>query len=104
MIASLAHRASGMVLIFFIFFYICVFSQVPGAAEGMQSIHMILHSAVGTLSLWLGTVACVYHLSNGIRFLCLDAGEGESPAMMRMTAWVVFAITLVSAVVAGVVL
>jgi len=99
MLASIAHRASGMVLILFVPLYLWLLHGMTGSPEQYAATLEWLHSLTGKLSLWLVGVALMFHFSNGIRFLCIDAGWGESRAMMRFSAKLVIAVAVISALV-----
>jgi len=101
MVASIAHRTSGLALVLFVPFYLWILHGMTGSPEDFNDAVALLHTGFGRLMLWLTTVALVYHFFNGIRFLCLDAGWGESQMMMRNSARVVLAIAALAAVVLG---
>ena len=101
MIASLAHRGSGMVLVAFMVFYFFMLSLMMGTPEQFEYSVSILHSGFGRLLLLGGSVALVYHLINGVRFLLLDAGFGESRQAMRFSARLVLAVTALAALLIG---
>jgi len=103
-VASIAHRASGLVLVFAIPFYLYVLSGLTGDAASFESTMSALQSTLSRLLVWLIGVALVYHFANGIRFLCLDMGLGESREMLRMSAKAMLAIAGVAAVVLAAVL
>ncbi|MDX8396729.1 MAG: succinate dehydrogenase, cytochrome b556 subunit [Mariprofundaceae bacterium] len=104
MIASIAHRMSGIVLVLFVPFYLWLLHGMTGSPDEFEAAVQFLHSALGRTSLWLASVALIYHFCNGIRFLCLDAGWGESREVMRSSAWLVMAVAMLSGVALGVVL
>jgi len=101
MVASIAHRMSGLALVLFVPFYLWILHGMTGSPEDFNDAVALLHTGFGRVMLWLTTVALVYHFFNGIRFLCLDAGWGESPAMMRHSARAVLAMAALAAVVLG---
>jgi len=101
MLASIAHRASGMVLVLFVPFYLWVLHGMTGAPEDFEQAVQLLHSEPGRLTLWMAGVAFVYHFCNGIRFLVLDAGWCESHAMLRLSARVVLAVAALAALIFG---
>jgi len=86
MLASVAHRASGIVLVLFVPVYLWLLRVLTGPPEDFAAGLHFLHSPVGRLVLWLAGASLIYHFCNGIRFICLDAGWGESRASMRLTA------------------
>ena len=104
MVASLAHRASGMVLVLFVPFYLWVLHGMTGAPEDFEQAVVLLHSPFGRITLWMAGVALVYHFCNGIRFLMLDAGWAESHAMLRLSARIVLTVAALSALIFGVLL
>ena len=104
MIASIAHRASGLLLVLFVPCYLWILHGMTGSPQDFDASVALLRSPLGRLGLWLASVALLYHFCNGIRFLCLDAGWGESRAMMRYSAYAVIAITLIAVLVLGVLL
>jgi len=104
MIASIAHRMSGVLLVLFVPFYLWLLHGMTGAPQDFDAALQLLHAPLGKISLWLASTALVYHFSNGIRFLCLDAAWGESQAMMRYSAKLVLALAGLAAVVFGVIL
>lgn len=99
MLASIAHRASGVLLVLFVPLYLWLLHGMTGSPDHYTTTLDWLHSLTGKLSLWLVGVALIYHFSNGIRFLCIDAGWGESREMMRFSAKLVMAVALVAALV-----
>jgi len=104
MVASIAHRASGVVLVLSVPCYLWILHGMTGSPQDFDAAVLLLHSPLGRLGLWLASVALIYHFCNGIRFLCLDAGWGESRSMMRHSARVVIAIAVVASMVFGVLL
>ena len=104
MIASIAHRASGVVLFLFVPLYLWLLHGMTGSPENFAAASEWLHSGLGKVSLWVVGTALVYHFCNGIRFLCLDAGFGETREIMRSSARNVIVIAAVTAVVLAVLL
>jgi len=86
MLASIAHRGSGVLLLVFILFIICLLNAVHGSAEQFLSLQQWMQGAVGYGFLWLTGAALIYHLCNGVRFILLDIGVGESRRQMRCNA------------------
>ncbi|MDQ6955785.1 MAG: succinate dehydrogenase, cytochrome b556 subunit [Mariprofundaceae bacterium] len=104
MIASIAHRASGVVLVLSVPCYLWILHGMTGSPQDFDTAVALLHSPLGRLGLWLASAALIYHFFNGIRFLCLDAGWGESRGVMRNSALVVIGIAIAAAIVLGVLL
>jgi len=86
MMASLAHRASGIVLALFVPIYLFLLTGLTSSPEDFTSTLDWMHSLPGRLILWLTGMALIYHLVNGIRFILLDAGWFETRDAMRITA------------------
>ena len=101
MIASIAHRASGVVLFLFVPLYLWLLHAMTGSPESFSSAFEWLHSGLGKFSLWVVGIALIYHFCNGIRFLALDAGFGETREIMRSSARNVIIIAAVTAIVLG---
>jgi succinate dehydrogenase / fumarate reductase cytochrome b subunit len=104
MLASIAHRASGVALVLFVPFYLWVLHGMTGSPENFEQAVALLHSDFGRLTLWMVGSALVYHFFNGIRFLLLDAGWGESHAMLRLSARLVLTIVALAALIFGILL
>jgi len=104
MIASLAHRASGMLLVLFVPLYLWLLHGMTGSPAHFLQVQAWMHSGLGQLSLWLVGTAFIYHFCNGIRFLCIDTGWCEGRDLMRNSARLVFAFTLVASLLLGVML
>lgn len=104
MIASIAHRASGVVLFLFVPLYLWLLHGMTGSPESFASASEWLHSGLGKVSLWVVGTALIYHFCNGIRFLALDAGFGETREIMRSSAKNVIIIAAVTAIVLAVLL
>jgi succinate dehydrogenase / fumarate reductase cytochrome b subunit len=101
MIASIAHRASGVVLFLFVPLYLWLLHGMTGSPESFASVSEWLHSGLGRFSLWVVGTALIYHFFNGIRFLVLDAGFGETREIMRSSAINVIIIAAVTAIILG---
>jgi len=104
MVASIAHRISGIVLVLSVPCYLWILHGMTGSPQDFDAALSLLHSELGRVSLWLASVALIYHFCNGIRFLCLDIGWAESRTMMRNSVRMVMMVTIFSAIVLGVLL
>ena len=94
---SILHRAMGIVLsIGLVVFaaWLCAAASGPQAYERFQS---LLPAPLVKAGLALLVLAFVYHLANGVRHLCWDAGLGFERAQARRSA----AIVVVFALLAG---
>ncbi len=104
MIASILHRFTGLVLVLFVPLYLWLLHGMTGTAHHFADVTHWLHSGFGRLSLWLVGVSLMYHFCNGIRFLSIDAGWGESRDAMRNSARLVLGLTALVAVLLAVLL
>ena len=102
MLASLAHRASGIVLVAFIPAYLWLFHGLTSSVADFSGVVAWMHSLAGRFFLWLVGASLIYHLCNGLRFILLDAGFLESRAAMRATARLCLALGVVGALMLGV--
>jgi len=93
-----------MALVLFVPFYLWLLRGLTGAPEDFQHSMTMLHSAWGRLSLWCVGMALIYHLLNGIRFLCIDAGWADKREIMRQGARIMLAVAAMAAVALGVLL
>lgn len=92
MIASIAHRGSGLALVLFVPIYLWLLRGMTGSNEQFDSTSLWLHSLSGKFFLWLVGISLAYHFINGIRFLCIDIGWLESRSAMRNSAFFVIAL------------
>jgi len=97
---SLLHRFMGLVLsvgLLVLVGWLCAAAAGPEAYEGfIRWLPLPLVKA----GLALLTLAFVYHLANGVRHLCWDAGLGFERAQARRSAGIVLAFTVVVGAVA----
>ncbi len=98
MLASLLHRASGLALVLFVPLYLWLLHGMTGSPEDFRAARDWMHSPAGKFSLWVAGVAVIYHFANGLRFLALDAGWGESREAMRRNARLTLGVALAAAV------
>jgi len=97
---SILHRMMGLVLsVGFIVLvaWLCAAAAGEAAYEDFQSLLPIPLVKAG---LALLVIAFVYHLANGVRHLCWDAGLGFERAQARRSALIVLLFTLVAGSVA----
>jgi succinate dehydrogenase / fumarate reductase cytochrome b subunit len=104
MIASLAHRASGLILVLFVPLYLWLLHGMTGSPDHFEQVQVWLHSGLGKFSLWLAGTSLFYHFCNGLRFLTIDAGWCESRSMLRLSARIVIGVALAAAVLLAVML
>ena len=101
MLASITHRASGVYLVVALPLFFWLLISMAHGETAFTNGGNWLHTNYGKVTLWLTATALCYHFLNGIRFLALDLGKGESRKMMKLSAKLVLASTLIFAVVLG---
>ena len=85
---SILHRLSGVGLSLGI---LCLVTWIVAAAVGedfYKSVAGLLGGPLGLLVLFGFSASFFYHLANGIRHLCWDAGYGFEKKRARLTGWV----------------
>ena len=88
MLASIAHRASGVILALFVPVYLFLLTGLTSSPMDFSRTVDFMHSLPGKSVLWLTGTAMIYHLLNGLRFLLLDAGWIDGREAMRRSALV----------------
>jgi len=104
MVASIGHRISGLVLVLFVPLYLWLLRGMTGSEDNFGIVSAWLHSGLGKVSIWLVGVSLIYHFCNGVRFLAIDAGWGDSRDSMRLSARVVIFVTVFAALLLAVML
>ncbi|MGH8031511.1 MAG: succinate dehydrogenase, cytochrome b556 subunit [Luteimonas sp.] len=95
MLMSIAHRASGIILVVGAFGLTWWVLAVAAGGEAYAAAAAGVASPLGVLVLFGFSLALVYHLFNGIRHLLWDAGIGfEIPEVYR-SGYAVGALTVV---------
>jgi succinate dehydrogenase / fumarate reductase cytochrome b subunit len=96
MAASIFHRASGMGLYVGALVAMAWALSLAAGPDAYGSFCALAGSIIGRLVLIGLTLAAFYHLANGIRHLCWDAGYGFEPRTATRTAWLVILIAIVA--------
>jgi len=99
MTLSILHRATGVALSIGVLVLVCWLVALAGGASVYERVRSV-YSTVWFLPLYVGWAFCVfYHLANGIRHLCWDAGVGFGHQQIRIGGWlvVIFAILATAA-------
>ena len=94
-VLSILHRATGIVLsvglLYLVLWLICV-AAGERAYYGFLDFHT---SFIGRLFMFGWTLCLFYHLCNGIRHLCWDAGWGFELKSTYVSGWLVVGGTVV---------
>jgi len=100
-IASILHRASGVVLFLAIPFLLWALALSLRSAQSFYYLEYILSFAILKLIVWGIATMLFYHLAAGIRHLMMDAGYAEELRSGRISAYVVFVATIVFFILSG---
>ncbi len=103
---SILHRATGLVLSAGLLVLVCWIAAVASGPEAFAAIQSFYSGIVFDVFLIGWAFAFFYHLGNGIRHLCWDAGWGFGHAQIAAGGWtvvvfavlatIVFAVTIVA--------
>lgn len=94
MLASIMHRFSGVWLALAVPIALWLILTMAHGHIGYFYGVFWMRSAWGMMLIWITCTAACYHTLNGVRFLALDLGLGESRAMMRLSAKIVIVLTI----------
>lgn len=75
-VLSILHRASGLLLAVGLVALVYWLGALAGDPQGFAQADWLIGSWIGLIVLFAFTAALFYHLCNGIRHLCWDAGKG----------------------------
>lgn len=100
-IASILHRASGAFIFFAVAILFALLGQSLSGPEGFAAAQDCLDSFIGKLLVWGTLAGVIYHSVAGIRHLIMDAGIGESMEGGVRGAQLVFVISALLIVIAG---
>jgi succinate dehydrogenase / fumarate reductase cytochrome b subunit len=93
-VLSIVHRMTGVVLTLGTLLLVYWLVATASGEAAYETAQVLIGSFLGRLVLFGWSVALFYHLCNGIRHLCFDAGYLlELPALYR-SGWAVVAATL----------
>lgn len=101
-LASISHRISGVALFVALPFMLWALDRSLASPEGFSQVQGILATPLASLITWAILAALLFHLVAGIRHLIMDMGIGESLEGGRRGAFLVFAVSIVLILLAGV--
>jgi succinate dehydrogenase / fumarate reductase cytochrome b subunit len=94
---SIAHRLSGLFLFLMIPFLLAALQTLVETPKGYEKLANLLSPLGYKLAIGLFLVAMLYHLFAGIRHVLMDMHIlSESLVAAKISAWVVWALTLLS--------
>lgn len=97
-VASIAHRISGVVLVFALPFAALALERSLSSEAAFSLVIEAIRSPLGRTAAVLIAWACAHHLLAGIRHLLSDVGIGASLAASRRSA---YAVLIAAALVAA---
>ena len=102
-IVSICHRISGFILFLCMPLLFYLLHQTTLSEISFRDVQQLLmHSYWLKVVVWITLSATLFHLFAGIRHLIMDLGFGESLREARITAYMVFVISFISIVLAGI--
>lgn len=93
-ILSILHRLTGIALAAASLLLAYWLTAAAYGADAFAAAQAFLASWFGRLILFGLTFALFYHLCNGVRHLAWDAGWGYELPTLRLTGWIVVAVSL----------
>ena len=99
MAASITHRATGVGLYGGAILLAVWFFAAALGPDAFAPVNAIVGSPFGLVILFGFTWALLFHALNGLRHLYWDTGRGLAVETAKMTAWLVYAASLVFAVI-----
>jgi len=100
--ASISHRVTGVAMVVASFLMLWALDLSLSGPEGFAALGDVLRSGLGRLIAWGICVALIYHTLAGVKHLIMDFGVGESLEGGVLGARLVFGLTLIGAIIAGV--
>ncbi len=99
--ASILHRASGAFIFFAVAILFALLGQSLSGPEGFAAAQECLNSFIGKLLVWGTLSGVIYHSVAGIKHLVMDAGIGETMEGGIRGARIVFVVSALLIVIAG---
>jgi succinate dehydrogenase / fumarate reductase cytochrome b subunit len=93
-LVSIGHRISGVLVFLLIPMLLWALSLTLASPEGLAQVKDAFSSPIAQLILWGFFAALLFHLLAGTRHLLMDIHLGESLKAGRMSAWLVFLVTI----------
>ena len=100
--ASIAHRATGVILFVGTAILLWLLEASLSGPEGFASVQECLDSFLAKLIIWGVVSALIYHSLAGVKHLIMDFGGGETMEGGVMGARIVIALSVVLILLAGV--
>jgi len=100
-IVSILHRASGAFIFFAVAILFALLGQSLSGPEGFAAAQECLNSFIGKLLVWGTLSGVIYHSVAGVKHLIMDAGIGETMEGGIRGAQLVFVVSGLLIVIAG---
>lgn len=91
---SIVHRGTGIVLYGAAVLLAIWFITLAQGAEPYEKMQTCLFHPIGLIVLLGISFSFFYHLCNGLRHLCWDAGHGYEISTVRKTGWTVVIVSI----------
>lgn len=101
-VLSVSHRATGLALVVGTIFLVWWLFAAATSGDAFALAQGFWYSWIGRLMLLGWTFSLFYHLCNGIRHLCWDAGWGFDIKTTYLTGWTVVASSVALTLIAWV--
>lgn len=101
-IVSITHRISGVLMFLFVPLAIYLLHEAVASEQTFAALQQALQGVGMRLAVWIGLSATFYHVISGTRHLIMDFGFWETVRAGRMSAYGVFVLGIVVAVLVGV--
>lgn len=101
-ISSILHRASGVLLFFFIVMLLYVLDLSLKSADSFAALQASLGSVWARFLVWSFLSSLSFHVIAGVRHLLMDLGYGEEKVSGRFGAYLVIILSAIVIVLLGV--
>jgi len=93
-VLSITHRATGVFLFLGAFVLVWWIAAVACSLSHYNFLVAIISSPIGKIFLFGWTFSLFFHMSNGIRHLCWDAGLGYELSTVTISGWAVISFSV----------
>lgn len=102
-ILSILHRISGVILLFVIPFFLSQLDTLMHYPQHYSGIRdALLNRPEKKIILLCGLILFAYHFYAGLRHVIMDIGFGEGKCAATISSYVVFALTIITAIIMGI--
>lgn len=101
-IVSILHRVSGVILFLYVPFLLWALDRSVSSGDQFQGLLHTLETPLMKILLFILLASVIFHLVAGIRHLLMDMGLGESHRGGRLGANIVFVVSALLILAAGV--